>query len=224
MQYTTLTRKEIDGKRHYITPVGDFPSVTTILSATAPADKEATLEAWRQRIGVEEAERITQFSCDAGTVMHENLEMFNDPTITHDHSHFGTEEQELGMKMYEVMKEKLSNRDIKVVAQEPSLWFTSPSGNGYAGSTDLICEYEGTLIIADYKNSRKSKRKEWISDYILQTAAYTLAHNQMYNTNIQSARIWLVTHNMEFQEFIITPEEMKAAQREWFVRCRQYFN
>ena len=46
-EYKTISRKNIDGKRHYLTPEGDaVPSVTTILDKTKPAEKMQVLLNW----------------------------------------------------------------------------------------------------------------------------------------------------------------------------------
>src|ERR1700733_8467184 len=59
------------GWRVYETPSGlKVPSVTTILS-TLPKDG---LEAWRERIGHEEAQKITDEACRIGSTMHDMLE------------------------------------------------------------------------------------------------------------------------------------------------------
>src|SRR5271154_5809296 len=59
------------GGRVYNTPLGHkVPSVTTILS-TLPKDG---LIAWRDRVGDEEANRITNEACRIGSTMHETLE------------------------------------------------------------------------------------------------------------------------------------------------------
>ena len=57
--YPTSTRKIIDGKRHYLVGDEKLPSVTSILKACESEEKKASLDAWRQRVGEDEATRIT---------------------------------------------------------------------------------------------------------------------------------------------------------------------
>jgi genome maintenance exonuclease 1 len=45
---------------------------------------------------------------------------------------------------------------------------------GVAGRVDLIAEWDGRLSIVDFKTSRKVKKKEWISGYFQQGAAYAV--------------------------------------------------
>ena len=55
--YTPISRKEVDGKRKYMTPDGNaVASVTTILDATS--DKSGLI-AWRRRVGETKAREIT---------------------------------------------------------------------------------------------------------------------------------------------------------------------
>ena len=66
--YGELSRVTKNHKRHYETPDGRaVPSVTTVLSAT----KDMThLNAWKKRVGAQEAQRIATESANIGTVMH----------------------------------------------------------------------------------------------------------------------------------------------------------
>jgi len=58
-----------------------------------------------------------------------------------------------------------------VYAQELPLYSTYL---GVAGRVDLIAEHNGRLSIIDFKTSRKVKKKEWISGYFQQGAAYAV--------------------------------------------------
>ena len=86
----TITEKNVNGKRHYITPSGAvYPSVTTVLSM----QDKSYLKEWRDRVGEEEADRITQEACRRGEKFHAVVEQFlnNDNEIFMDYlvkSHF----------------------------------------------------------------------------------------------------------------------------------------
>ena len=60
-----------NSERIYHTPDGDFPSVTTILSAT---DDNTWLARWQARVGEREAERIRRQTAERGTLLHSYLE------------------------------------------------------------------------------------------------------------------------------------------------------
>ena len=63
---------------------------------------------------------------------------------------------------------------------------------GYAGRVDIIYENEkGSLVILDFKSSKKPKKEEWIENYKMQIAAYSLAYWQMYKRKPNGGEIWI---------------------------------
>ena len=75
-KYPSSSRANIEGLRHY-TISGDeikLPSVTTILGETQTEDKIKSLERWRERVGLREAQKITRDAAIRGTAMHKYLE------------------------------------------------------------------------------------------------------------------------------------------------------
>ena len=62
--------------RTYMTPDGDFPSMTTILGKTS--DNQVWLQKWRERVGEEEADRISKEATDRGTLVHEYAEKYSE--------------------------------------------------------------------------------------------------------------------------------------------------
>lgn len=224
MTYTKYERNNSFGKRYYNTPEGRFVSVTTILDGTMPSFKRAILQKWKDKLGAEEANRQKQFAADVGTVMHENLEMAADPSVEHDHSQFGEEERALGVQLFHNMQEFLQRYTLEYVAQEPSLYNNPEGHHGYAGSTDLVVKVDGELAIGDYKNVTKKRSRSQVSDYFLQLAAYILAHNYMFNTDIKKGFIWMAARDTgEIQEFILEGEELESYKIKWLARVDQYF-
>jgi len=211
-QYDELNRASRNGKRHYETPDGrTVPSVTTVLSAT----KDMTaLNAWRKRVGEQEAQRIATESANIGTVMHRSLE-----------KHVKGEERKPGSNLIQQKAHTMANviidnglRDItEVWGSEVSLHYPEL----YAGTTDLVAVYKGEPAICDFKQSRKLKKKEWIEDYFLQLVAYSEAHNKLYDTNIKTGRVFICTQNNEFQTFEIDRYEHWTS--EWYKKLEQYY-
>jgi hypothetical protein len=75
--YPKTVREAIEGRRHYnINDKEKLPSVTTILSATEPAEKKEGLKRWREKMGEDNATRIVDESAARGTAMHKILEMY----------------------------------------------------------------------------------------------------------------------------------------------------
>ena len=63
---------------------------------------------------------------------------------------------------------------------------------GYAGRVDIIYENKkGHLVILDFKSSKKAKREDWIENYKMQIAAYSLAYWEMYNRRPSGGEIWI---------------------------------
>lgn len=56
----------------------------------------------------------------------------------------------------------------------------------YAGTVDCIAEFDNVLSIIDFKTSSKYKLKKYISSYFIQTSAYAIAYNEMYNIKIEN--------------------------------------
>src|SRR6056300_758360 len=75
-EYKQYTRDDDHGPRTYAVKDKKVPSVTTILSATQSEEKKASLDAWRARVGYQEAQRITQQAATRGTEMHYVLENY----------------------------------------------------------------------------------------------------------------------------------------------------
>ena len=70
LDYKELKTKNIDGKRHYVTPNGNYPSVTTV---TSLAIKDG-IKAWRERVGEKEANKIASQAARRGTKVHKICE------------------------------------------------------------------------------------------------------------------------------------------------------
>ena len=73
--YQEIQRVETPQGRRYATPDGEkLPSVTTILSATTPKEKQEALQNWRNRVGHQKAQAIVTEAAGRGTRMHKFLE------------------------------------------------------------------------------------------------------------------------------------------------------
>ena len=72
----TLEQIEIDGVRHYTASDGSietpYPSVTTVLSAD-PSKAEG-IRKWRERVGEDEANKVSHVATQAGTAVHQIME------------------------------------------------------------------------------------------------------------------------------------------------------
>jgi len=210
--YNELSRTSPEGKRHYTTPDGrTVPSVTTILSQT----KDMThLNAWKKRVGEQEAQRIATESANIGTVMHRSLERHVKGEARVPGSNL-IQQQAHGMA--DVIIENGLKDVSEVWGSEINLYYPEL----YAGTTDLVGVYKGEPAILDFKQARKLKKAEWVEDYYLQLAAYINAHNKLFDTQIRHGRIFICTQNKQFQTFEI--DDFDKWSDRWFRRLEQYY-
>ena len=206
----------IDGKRHYeINGIEKLPSVTTILKATEPDEKRESLQAWRDRVGDENATRIVDESAARGTAMHKILEKYILEEGYLDLTNVGKQAHNMAIQ---VIQNGLSNI-TEFYGSECTLYYPGL----YAGQTDLIATHKGDMAVIDFKQTNKPKKREWIEDYCLQLAAYGMAHDFVYKTAITKAVIMMCSKDNFYQEFVIAGEEYRKYKHEWLGRVDEYY-
>ena len=208
--YKPLERIDIGNGRRYIVGEGrPLPSVTTVLSKT----KDMTfLKAWRTNVGEKEADRIVKESSGLGNSMHKNLE------------NYILGEEMTGTFMAQALAKVIIKNGLKKVSE---VWGTEValySKDLYAGTTDLIGLHNNIPSIMDYKNSLRDKRREWIEEYFMQLAAYAMAHNEMYDTDIHRGVVMIATREAKYQEFIIEGDEFTRYQTMWANKLCAYYD
>lgn len=218
-EYPTTERTEIDGKRKYVIKgqTEPLPSVTTILAATQSDEKKASLEAWKARVGASEADRIRDTAAARGTVMHHILEGWIKDQPHIDLTPVGQQAEKMAHQIWtQGITDKLNEYwGLEVTLYYPGL---------YAGATDLVGLYENVESIIDFKQSNKPKKREWIEDYKLQLAAYALAHNEIYGSNITKGVNLICTKDNYFQKFEFDGNEFRQAKFDWLRKVDQYYN
>jgi len=241
----SIERVEVLGRRYYEVKkdgelIGTFPSMTTILGNTKDI---SGLDAWRNKIGHEEADRISNLSMNRGTIMHRLLELYKllegtpgqrlsqlifisqtDEEI----NQFNAETNgdvwlkagwEFFLKFWN-NHEKFFDRVVKVIASEKFIW----SIKGYAGTLDNVSEMAGNkILIIDYKNSRKPKRDSWIEDYFIQAAGYSIAFWERTGIVPTGCEIWIASESEDIpQIFTLTQADIKHYFKEFMKRLKQY--
>ena len=214
-EYPASIRSSIEGKRHYEITGQKLPSVTTILSATQSPEKKAKLEEWKKRVGTQQADRIRDVSAMRGTAMHTYLEGYILGQNHLDLTSIGREAE----RMANVVIEKGLGDLGEVWGSEVTLYYPDL----YAGATDLVGIYNGAESIVDYKQTNKPKRREWIEDYFVQLAAYAMAHNQVYDTKIQSGVILMCSKDNLFQKFEVSGREFQKYKHQFLRKIDQYY-
>ena len=92
----------------------------------------------------------------------------------------------------------------------------------YAGQTDLVCLHNDLETIVDFKQANRPKKKEWIEDYYLQIAAYAMAHDYVYESQIRQGVIMVCTPDLYYQEFRITDHELRTWKHRFLKRLDMY--
>jgi hypothetical protein len=162
------TRLTINGSRHYKTPYGALPSVTTILSATS--GNKAALERWaKKNPGGREA------AAARGTRVHSLMEEYllginKDPQI---------DDEEIA-QFWSGLPEKLDKLERVLWAENPAVpgdfaWTMGGDGIsrvwhpgvkegetwGFAGAPDIVAEYKGKCVLGDLKTSNGLYFSRW---------------------------------------------------------------
>ena len=158
-----LVSETTESGRKYKTPDGKlYPSITTVLSAY---NKQAIME-WRQRVGEEEANKISRQAAGRGTILHNTVEKY----LLNEMS---------DMKMQTIMpdtkelflsvKPHIDNHIGDVYGIEQALYSHKLR---LAGRCDCIAEWDGRLSIVDWKTASKRKEESHIQNYFMQASAY----------------------------------------------------
>nr|QMP82991.1 MAG: hypothetical protein [Caudoviricetes sp.] len=184
-----LTTESINGRRHYVTPVGKFPSITSVLGAFP----NPALMEWRKRVGDAEANRISNTASSRGTKLHLLAEKY-------------LSNEEINKKefmpdalgSFYAFKPLLDNiSDIHKL--EVPLYSNQLK---CAGRCDCIASYNGELSIIDFKTSKKEKREEWIESYFMQTTFYGLCYAELTGIVAKNIVILIAVDDGESQVFI----------------------
>jgi len=161
--YDDLTATTLPTGRTYATPTGErYPSITTVLSILS----EEHIAAWKEKVGEEEARKVSFRASNRGTKVHEMIEKYvaNDPD-------YAAGYMPHVVANFMSVKPILDSRLGLIYEQEAALY---SHHLGVAGRVDLVGEFDGQLSIVDWKTSAKTKRKSWVENYFIQESAYAI--------------------------------------------------
>ena len=180
--------------RLYSTPEGSFPSISTILSATS---YNPYLEKWKEKVGEEEAARISKIATDRGEAVHYVLEQYInnvdvEPLIT-EYSTKHLDFENMTRNLINIVQTNIS--DVK--GQELAVWHPEFK---FAGRLDLVGKWNNNLAIIDFKTSKR-KKTNIPKDYYIQAAAYATAYNYLFNTKISKIVILVTVENAGVQVY-----------------------
>lgn len=187
--FENLETQNINGKRFYITKYGKFPSITSILGSFP----SPYLEQWRNRVGEEEANKISKASAGRGTNFHLLCEKYlkGEPI---EKKQFKPD----ALQSFYSIKPIL-NRIDNIYGLEIPLYSKKLKA---AGRCDLIANFDKDLSVIDFKTSKREKFEEDIMDYFLQTTFYSLCFFEVFNIKIKNIVIIISVDDGNSQIFI----------------------
>ena len=178
-----LKIENVDGKRHYVTPDGNkYISITTLLSNLS----KAGIQKWRERVGAEEANRISTKASRQGTGVHSICESY-----IKNEDGFLDGRMPNEVEMFQSIESLLDCID-DVHCVEGALYSDELK---LAGRTDLIAEFDNQLAVIDYKTSRKIKTWEMCHSYFMQGAFYAMAYEERTGIPINNIVIIMAVEN-----------------------------
>lgn len=173
--FPQLKRVDSEGGRSYLTPTGQaYPSVTSVVGL----HKAKQIQEWRNRVGAEEANRVSNKASKRGTSIHslcENYLLGNEFEVPLPDA-----------EMFSSMRPFLDRID-NIHCLETQLYSHHLQ---VAGTVDCIAEFDGKLHVIDFKTAGKPKQRDWIHDYFMQTSAYAVMFEEL--TGIPVGRLLIV--------------------------------
>jgi hypothetical protein len=158
---------ENENGRFYIAPDGQkLPSITTVLGYF----KTKELQAWKDRVGPEEAERIKNWAGTRGNKFHKLVEM------QLRNQAWWKEDISLPMQQSLSDFEPALRRIMNIQHIEARLYSTTL---GIAGRCDLIADFDSEFSTIDHKSSMWDKKEENITNYFEQVTGYGMMYEGM---------------------------------------------
>jgi hypothetical protein len=163
LTYGELVCETLPTGRTYVTPEGKkYPSITTVLSIHS----KDTISEWRQRVGEEEANRVSRVAAGRGGSAHTLLERYlNNEEVVKEGN------MPNAWASFQSVCYIFDQRVGTIYLQEKPLY---SDHLGVAGRVDLVAEFDGKPSIVDLKTSSRVKTEEDIHTYFMQEAAYAI--------------------------------------------------
>ena len=177
---------------------GKLFSVTNILGHNPK--KQKALAEWRQRVGEQEAKKISSFAANRGTALHNLIEKF----LSNDIIDLDEDVMPHQKPMFMTAIRSLESHIKEITCLEQRLFSFNL---GVAGTVDGICQWDNFRAVLDFKTSRKLKKKEWIEDYFLQTTAYSLMWEELVGERIDKLVVFILVDDQDEPQIFIDSRE-----------------
>ena len=179
--------KNIDGIRFYEIDGKSYPSVNSVLSLL----KKESLQEWRNNVGESVANWEMGRASRRGKAMHTLVEQYmknQTPSIR----------DVLPLGLFKLIKpyvDKIDNvRLLEAIMYSKKLTL--------AGQVDCVADYNGKLSVIDFKSANKEREEGWIENYFLQTTAYAMMYEELFNQKIEQIVVLLACEDGVAQCFI----------------------
>ena len=190
----TMTRVQEDGKRYYQTPEGQkYPSVTTVTGLLS----RDHIKLWRERVGAEEANRISTGASKRGTSFHQVVE-----------DYLRQEKDEIVFA--DLIEENRFNGVKGVLDEIVPIALEAPLVSNalqMAGRVDCVGVFEDALSIIDFKTSSSFKEDYMAKPWFLQMTAYAIMVEELTGVPIEEVTAIVSLENGNFQLFSANPED-----------------
>ena len=189
IDFPEMESRNIDGVRYYPTPSNNlYPSITSV---TSHVNRQVFKE-WRERVGDEEANRITRESTTLGTNFHEICQDYLENKLKSPDCY-----DSQAYNLFLASKSYIDRID-NIHAIEKSLY---SDVLGIAGRVDCIAEYDGELAIIDFKTSKSIKPEAWIQQYFVQEVAYACMYYELKQTPVKKLITIMVARDGKVKVF-----------------------
>lgn len=185
-----------DGKRYYTdsTKTIKYPSVTTVTGLHS----RKHIKLWRERVGEEEANKITSQATKRGTIFHQNIEDYL--RKEKDFIEFQNVIQE---GMFKAVKPVLD--EIIPISLEAPLFSNHLR---MAGRVDCVGLFDNRLSIIDFKSSAKLKEDYMAKQWYIQMTAYAIMVEELTGKPIEDIIAIVGVEGMNtFQIFMSNPND-----------------
>ena len=213
-RYEPIRSTSSDGIRTYKSPIGNVPSVTTVLSGSRD---NSGLAAWKDAIGEEKAEKIVSRACFRGDMHHDNLQNYLEKGIQPTLNMISTKYWKSSINFYKQIH--------RTLICEGQVWHPA----GYSGAFDCLAylspeDKQPSLI--DHKTADKPKKPDALYDYKLQAAAYVAGCNYVYKDyglDIQNAYIVVAVANSPAQIETLDRETLDQLYFHFIARLERFY-
>lgn len=236
-QRKSLRRIDTPHGRAYALEGGEkvkfLPSVTSILSLKS----SAYLTELEEKMSKEDLQRISGRAALRGTAMHKFLENYLiclrkkgnvDSCLLYTQrkstdsllEEMDKERVDVGRSLfYNIFHSGVLDSIKKIIFTEQFLYSETWL---FAGTTDFgFLDMENRIVICDFKSSSSLRPEDVVHKYKIQTAAYSIAFEEMFGSKVHRGEIWIANPD-GLQIEITQGEEMEIHKQEFLDLCSTY--